>query len=126
MKGFSTFRMPKAVFYGNGALTNLGAQAALQGKKALIISDSIMEKLGNVDVCEKYLEEEGVSFVRYVEVNSEPTDVYVSEALAILKEQQCDLIVAVGGGSCLDVAKAVAVVATNGGYIGDYMGGKRK
>ena len=126
MKGFSTFRMPKAVIYGNGAITNLGAQAALLGKTALIISDSIMEKLGNVDTCENYLEKEGVSFVRYVEVNSEPTDVHVSEALAILKEKQCDLIVAVGGGSCLDVAKAVAVVATNGGYIGDYMGGKRK
>lgn len=126
MKGFSTFRMPKAVFYGNGSFTNLGEQAALLGKQALIISDSIMEKIGNVDSCEKYLEEAGVSFVRYVEVNSEPTDLYVSDALDILREHQCDLIVAIGGGSCLDVAKAVAVVATNGGYIGDYMGGKRK
>jgi alcohol dehydrogenase class IV len=61
-----------------------------------------------------------------LEVNSEPTDIYVSEALTICQEQQCDVVVAVGGGSCIDAAKAVAVVAANGGYIGDYMGGKKK
>jgi alcohol dehydrogenase class IV len=118
--------MPKAVFYGNDALTNLGEQAALLGKKALIISDNIMVKIGNVAKCQKYLEEAGLTFVRYVEVNSEPTDIHVVEALTIFQEQQCDVIVAIGGGSCLDVAKAIAVIATNGGYIGDYMGGKRK
>ena len=125
MKGFSTFRMPQVVFYGNDALKNLGEQAALLGKKALIISDRIMEKMGNLEKCQNYLEEAGVSYTSYTEVNTEPTDVHVSEALTIFQEEHCDLIVAIGGGSCLDVAKAVAVVATNGGYIGDYMGGKK-
>ncbi|MGG5252419.1 iron-containing alcohol dehydrogenase [Neobacillus sp. SM06] len=125
MKGFSEFRMPKAVFYGNHALSKLGEQAALLGKKALLISDRIMEKIGNLEKCQNYLEEAGVSYANYNEVNTEPTDVHVAEALTIFQKQQCDLIVAIGGGSCLDVAKAVAVVSTNGGYIGDYMGGKK-
>lgn len=125
MKGFSTFRMPKVVFYGNNALTNLGEQAAALGKKALIISDSIMEKIGNVAKCHQGLDQAGVSYANYLEVNTEPTDLHVSEALSIFQEQKCDVVVAIGGGSCLDVAKAVAVLAANGGYIGDYMGGKK-
>lgn len=126
MKGFSEFRMPKTVFYGNDSLTRLGEQAALLGKKVLIVSDKIMTQIGVVAKCQKYLEDAGIAYACYLEVNSEPTDTYVSEALTICKEQQCDVVAAVGGGSCIDAAKAVAVVASNGGYIGDYMGGKKK
>ena len=126
MKGFSEFRMPKTVFYGNDSLSKLGEQAALLGRKVLIVSDKIMTQIGVVAKCQKYLEDAGIAYACYLEVNSEPTDTYVSEALTICKEQQCDVIVAVGGGSCIDAAKAVSVVAANGGYIGDYMGGKKK
>ena len=125
MKGFAEFRMPKAVFYGNDSLSKLGEQVSLLGKKALIVSDRIMEKIGNVKKCQDLLDEAGIFHVEYLEVNSEPTDVHVEEALKICTDNQCDVIVAIGGGSCLDAAKAVAVVATNGGYIGDFMGGKR-
>ena len=58
-----------------------------------------MDKIGNVAKCEKCLEEAGVSFVRYVEVNSEPTDIHVSEALAVFQKHRCDVIVAIGGGT---------------------------
>jgi alcohol dehydrogenase class IV len=125
LKRFSEFRMPQAVFYGNDSLTKLGEQAALLGKKALIISDRIMEQIGNVKICQEQIEKAGLSSVCYLEVNSEPTDVHVSEALTICQDNQCNVIVAIGGGSCIDAAKAVAVLATNGGYIGDYFGGKK-
>lgn len=124
MKNFAEFRMPPAVFYGRNALTQLGEQALLLGKKALLVSDRVMEKIGTVERCQQYLTESGVSFVSYLDVNSEPTDIYVDEALRLFTENQCDLVIAVGGGSCIDTAKAVSVVAANGGYIGDYMGGK--
>nr|WP_026575744.1 iron-containing alcohol dehydrogenase [Bacillus sp. UNC438CL73TsuS30] len=126
MKGFAEFRMPKTVFYGEDSLTKLGEQAALLGKKALIVSDNIMNQIGVVESCRQLLEEAGMAYECYLEVNSEPTDTYVAEALTLCQEQQCDVVVAVGGGSCIDAAKAVVVVATNGGYIGDYMGGKKK
>jgi alcohol dehydrogenase class IV len=125
MNGFSVFRSPQSIFYGTDSLTKLGEQAALLGKKALIIGDRIMEQVGNVKRCQQYLNEAGVDSVSYCEVNSEPTDVHVSEALTFCLEHKCDVLVAIGGGSCLDAAKAVAVLATNGGYIGDYMGGKK-
>ncbi|MGX6443536.1 iron-containing alcohol dehydrogenase [Neobacillus sp. K501] len=125
MIGISDFRMPPVVTYGNDSLTKLGEIAAPLGKRALIISDRVMDQLGNVMRSQQFLEEAGVSSVCYLEVNTEPTDVHVEEALAVMMVNQCDVIVAVGGGSCLDAAKAVAVLATNGGFIGDYMSGKK-
>jgi alcohol dehydrogenase class IV len=122
---FAEFRMPPVVFYGRQSFAKVGEQAALLGKKALLISDRIMEKIGNVSQCQQYLQEAGVSSVTYLDVNSEPTDVHVAESLERLQRERCDVIVALGGGSCIDAAKAVAVIATNGGYIGDYMGGKK-
>ncbi|MET3317567.1 UNVERIFIED_ORG: alcohol dehydrogenase class IV [Peribacillus simplex] len=123
MGGYSEFRMPNSVIYGQNSLTQLGEQVVAHGNKVLLISDRIMEKIGLVKKCGKYLEGSDVSYVSYLDVNTEPTDLHINEALNLCLREQCDVIVAVGGGSCIDAAKAVAVVATNGGYIGDYMGG---
>ncbi|SEM93828.1 iron-containing alcohol dehydrogenase [Lihuaxuella thermophila] len=119
------FRVPPVILYGRGSLSQAGDQAASLGRRALIISDRVMEKLGYVKRCEQLLDQAGVSSVSYPDVNSETTDQHVAEALEILQQEKCDLLVAIGGGSCLDAAKAVSIVAKNGGYIRDYMGGKR-
>lgn len=118
---FSTVRMPKNIFYGKDAFKKTGEETALFGKKALIISDRIMEKLGYVQSCEDYLDESGVAHVKYLDIDSEPTDQFVYEALDLLKQESCDVAIALGGGSCIDTAKAVAVLSTNGGDISDYM-----
>lgn len=117
--------MPTEVFYGPDSLSRVGDTSTKFGKKVLLISDNIIEKMGYVKTVTRYLEEEGLTVYPYLGANSEPTDTYVDEALDILKENNCDVIVTIGGGSCLDTAKAVAVVATNGGYIGDYMKGNK-
>ncbi|UOF91361.1 iron-containing alcohol dehydrogenase [Fodinisporobacter ferrooxydans] len=124
MKTFAEFRVPQTVFYGRDSFSKVGEQAARLGNKVLLISDRIMEKIGNIERCQHFLKEAGIPYALYLDVNSEPTDVHVAESLAVFQQEQCDVIVAVGGGSCIDAAKAVAVLATNGGYIGDYMGGK--
>lgn len=121
---FVTFQTPRTIKFGKGALQSVGELAANKGKKALIVSDEIIEGLGFVEECKELLINKNIECAVYVGVSSEPTDTYVSEALEILEEEQCDLIISLGGGSCIDTAKAVAVVATNGGYIGDYMGGR--
>ncbi|MFD2210824.1 iron-containing alcohol dehydrogenase [Virgibacillus halophilus] len=125
MKGHAVLRMPKTIHYGSRAFEEVGVEAALRGKRALIISDGVMNKLGNVSVLQKYLTNERLSHVVYLGVVSEPTDVYVAEALALFRQEKCDVIISIGGGSCIDTAKAVSVLATNGGYIGDYMGGNK-
>ncbi|MEW9052024.1 MAG: iron-containing alcohol dehydrogenase [Neobacillus sp.] len=121
MEKFAVFRAPKSIFYGRNAFENVGKEAVIRGKKALIVSDEIMGKLGYVRNCQALLESQGVDSITYLGVASEPTDQYVSESVILFKQGECDLIISLGGGSCIDTAKAVAVLATNGGYIGDYM-----
>lgn len=125
MENYAVFRMPKTVNYGRNALETVGKEAALLGKKALIISDKVMDSLGYVSECREYLFKDGVKSEVYTGVESEPTDNYVEEGLAILKKENCNVIVSLGGGSCIDTAKAISILATNGGYIGDYMGGEK-
>lgn len=115
------FEMPQKLVYGKDALKNLGDCAKQHGDKVLIVSDQVMEKLGYLDTITKNLEQAGLPTVSYLGANTEPSDIYVDEALTLFNDNQCEVIVTVGGGSCIDTAKAVAVVATNGGYIGDYM-----
>lgn len=122
MVGCEMFRTPQLIVYARGAFERTGTEAALRGKKALIVSDGIMEALGNVGRCVELLKQENVESEVYTGVESEPTDTYVAEALALFNESGCDLIISLGGGSCIDTAKAVSVLAANGGFIGDYMG----
>ncbi|MGI8316943.1 iron-containing alcohol dehydrogenase [Halobacillus mangrovi] len=122
---YSVFRMPKTINYGPHAFKKVGEEAASKGKKALIISDKVMESLGYVEEGVEYLKNEQVDCEVYLGVESEPTDIYVEEALNLFKANHCDVVISLGGGSCIDTAKAVAVLATNRGYIGDYMGGRK-
>lgn len=125
MENYSIFQMPQNIVYGRGALEKVGKEASARGKKALIISDKTMDDLGYISECFDYLKKDGVSSEVYLGIDSEPSDKYVAESLALFQENSCDFIISLGGGSCIDTAKAVAVLATNGGYIGDYMGNKK-
>jgi alcohol dehydrogenase class IV len=125
MSSYSNFEMPQKVLYGRDSLSQLGKLASTLGSKALIVSDRIMEKVGYFEKCTSLLDAEGLRYASYLDANSEPTDAFIKDALDICKHENCDFVIAVGGGSCIDTAKAVAVVATNDGYIGDYMGGKK-
>ncbi|EMA6344311.1 iron-containing alcohol dehydrogenase [Bacillus cytotoxicus] len=121
MQEVAEFRMPKIVLYGRNSLEKLGEQASRLGRKAFIISDFIMGKLGYIDICIEQLKANKIEVVTYNNVNAEPTDVHVSEALRICMGEKCNFIIGLGGGSCIDAAKAVAVLATNGGKIEDYV-----
>ena len=125
MEQYVIFRSPQVTIYGRDAFSRVGVETALRGKKALIVSDGIMESLGYLEQCSRLLQEEKIESEAYTGVSSEPTDNYVEEALSLFKEKKCDVIISLGGGSCIDTAKAVAILATNDGYIGDYMGGAK-
>lgn len=121
MEECKAFQMPPTILYQRHSFKQVGKEAKMLGKKALIISDKIMQQLGYVDQCQQYLQAENIESVVFLGVDSEPTDEYVAQSLEQFKNEHCDLVVSLGGGSCLDTAKAVSLVATNGGYIGDYM-----
>ncbi len=117
----SEFRMPKSVLYGRNSLEKLGEQSKKLGKRAFIVTDTIMEKLGYIEKCIQQLNKKGITVSTYNKVDAEPTNVHVLEALSLCKEEKCDFIIGIGGGSCIDAAKAVAVLYTNGGEVEDYV-----
>lgn len=120
-KTIFTVHSPGTIIYGRNSFEEVGVYAQKLGTKVLIVSDPIMANLGFVDQCTSFIKAQGLNAVSYLGVTSEPIDTYVTEGLQLLESEQCDVIISVGGGSCIDTAKAIAVVATNGGYIGDYM-----
>jgi len=120
-KTIYTVHSPGTIVYGRDSFKEVGVYAKKLGTKALIISDPIMDRLGFVNQCSTFLRDNGLEALSYLGVTKEPVDTYVAEGLHILQSEGCDLIISVGGGSCIDTGKAIAVVATNGGYIGDYM-----
>ena len=120
-KTVNTFYSVPTMKYGVGSLDEVGNLAKNFGSKVLVVSDPVMEMLGVVDKCLTQLHDKGLETHVYLGVVSEPLDTYVDEGLALLQQGDCDVIVSIGGGSCIDTAKAISIVATNGGYIGEYM-----
>jgi alcohol dehydrogenase class IV len=121
----SALQMPRTILYGQNSFKKVGEETSKLGNKALIISDRIMQKLGYVEECQHHLTKAGVSTVTYLDIDSEPTDTFVYEALDKLNAESCNVIIGLGGGSCIDTAKAVAVLGTNGGSISDYMNSRK-
>ncbi|HEQ3525104.1 TPA: iron-containing alcohol dehydrogenase [Bacillus cereus] len=121
MQEVSEFRMPKSVLYGRNSLEKLGEQSKKLGKRAFIVTDTIMEKLGYIEKCIQQLNKKSITVSTYNKVDAEPTNIHVLEALSLCKEEKCDFIIGIGGGSCIDAAKAVAVLYTNGGEVEDYV-----
>lgn len=116
------FIVPGKIISGSGALE--AAESALKafGKKALIVTDKVMMDLGNCAKVEAALKDEGIDYVIYSDITGEPTDVMIDGGVKVYKENGCDFIVALGGGSPIDSMKAIASLIENGGSISDYMG----
>jgi alcohol dehydrogenase len=119
-----SFSIPQNIIAGAGSLKRLGEAAQkINGKKGLIISGPHLNKIGVVDTCAEYLKAAGVDADRFTEVEANPSVDTVEKATEKFKSSGADFIVAIGGGSPMDVAKAVGVVASYGGSITDYEGG---
>lgn len=116
------FIMPKQVFYGQNALTDAASSISALGSKALVVTDPMMVKLGNVKLVTDILDKNNISFFVFDKITGEPTDKMIEEGLAEYKKESCDFLIAVGGGSPIDSMKAIGAVATSGGSINDYLG----
>ncbi len=116
------FKVPPLVVCGPGAAKEAGSHAKGLGKKALIVTDIALEKLGLLDEVRNSLEIAGVPFAVYNKVITEPTMGFVEEGLKVFKEVQAEFLIAVGGGSPIDAAKAIGALAMNPGRISDFAG----
>lgn len=118
-----TFSVPQNIIVGKGSLAKLPEVAEkLGGKKAFIISGPHLNKMGIVQSCADAMKAKGIESSVFTETEGNPSVETVDKASAAYKESGADFIVALGGGSPMDVAKAVGVVAKYGGSITEYEG----
>ena len=117
------YHVPWALVFHKGSRFGVANHAkSLSITKPLIVTDDYYHSVGgSVDVEESF-SNAGMDYALFYKIFSEPTATDVEGALATFKENQCDGVVCIGGGSAIDAAKAVAVMTTNPGTIADYMG----
>ncbi len=121
-----SFLVPPALIFGSGASEKVGEEIGKLGvKKGLIVTDEVLLKLGILEGIEQALTQARIQFEIYSGVFTEPTVEFVEEGLKAYKENGCDFLLAVGGGSAIDTTKAIAVMATNPGSIENYQGANK-
>ena len=118
----SVFLAPKTIISGKDALKESEKQLVKLGKKAFIVTDSTMVKLGNVSLLQNVLDKNDIGYHIFDEVNYEPDDIIVTKAAKVYKETGCDHLIALGGGSPIDTAKAISLLLDNDAPLNSYMG----
>ncbi|MGL4847617.1 MAG: iron-containing alcohol dehydrogenase [Clostridium sp.] len=118
------YYMPTKLLFGKGQLGNLHKEN-LPGKKALIVisAGKSTRKFGYLEKLENELKLANVSYVVFDEVQPNPTLENVRSGAKIIRENNCDFVIGLGGGSSIDAAKSIAVMATNEGDYWDYISG---
>ena len=118
---FSYF-LPVNIVFGSGKVKKAGELTKPYGKKALIVTGrSSAKKSGIYDKVKDSLEAAGLTTVMYDKVSQNPLTTTAEEGAAFAKENHCDVVVAIGGGSIMDCAKAIAFLSKNKGDINDYI-----
>ncbi|MCI5742807.1 iron-containing alcohol dehydrogenase [Phocaeicola faecicola] len=116
--------IPTRILFGCGEIKKLATET-LPGKKAMIVisAGTSMKKYGYLDKVIGLLVENDVAAIVYDKILPNPIKAHVMEAAAICREQGCDFIIGLGGGSSIDSAKAIAVMACNEGDFWNYVTG---
>jgi len=119
----SIYYIPSINLLGRGCLNEVkNPIKSLGAKKAFVVSDKFLSSNGTVKKVTDLLSEIGIEFIIYDDVKPNPTVNNVNNGLKILKEENCDFVITIGGGSPQDCGKAISILATNGGVTKDYEG----
>lgn len=114
--------LPTRNLFGEDSVKEAGTlMQSLGGKKIMIVTDSFLAKT-MARCIQKILTDAGLESIVFGGAEPNPKDVNVVEGLKIFNQNQCDAIISLGGGSSHDCAKAIGLVASNGGEIKDYEG----
>lgn len=118
-------RLPPVIHAGGGAARQLAPEAARLGRRPLLVTDAGVRSAAFLPVLLDGLQAAGLVVAVFDAIPGEPTTDDVAAGLAALRAHGADSLVAIGGGSVLDTAKALAVMATHPGDVADYMGADR-
>ncbi len=116
MKNFDYF-FPTRMIFGIGKFETLGEEVAALGKRAMIVTYPNKSLAGFVDQAVDLLKKSGVTSVIFNEAQANPDRKVVNRGRDLARKEQCDVIIGLGGGSPMDVAKAIAVVAVENADI---------
>jgi 4-hydroxybutyrate dehydrogenase len=118
------YNFPPAIHFGWGEAENVAGHVKdLKGTKVLIVTDEGCRKVGLLKDVVASLEGEGVPYEAFDGVQPNPTDTNVMEGLSVYREAGCDTVLAVGGGSPIDAAKGVILMANHPGRLEEYYRG---
>jgi alcohol dehydrogenase len=119
-----TYSIPTKIFFGPGSLNEL-SKIPLPGAKALVVISAgpSMKKHGYLDRVLQLLQSSGTETVVFDKVLPNPIRRHVMEGAELARKEHCDCVIALGGGSSIDSAKSIAVMAKNSGDYWDYISG---
>ncbi len=118
----NSYYLPTRILFGQNALQELHNQD-LPFKKALIVTTNgqSVKKYGYLDMLIEELKQAKIKYVLFDRIKGNPTHESVMEGSRICREEGCDVVIGLGGGSPIDAAKAIACMATNDGDLWRYL-----
>lgn len=123
MSNNASFFMPSVSLFGAGVLSELADRVtSLGGAKPLIVTDKGMTELGYTKQVTDLLDKADIQYEVFDETIPNPTDENVVAGVKAYQNNQCDMLISLGGGSAHDCCKAVGLLVSNGGEIADYEG----
>ncbi len=123
MNRITSFRTIPRIVMGPGALNQLADEVgALKAKKVLIVTDQGLIEAGLVKQAQAVLEKAGIKYGVFGDVEADPRYEIVADCVEMIRNENADLIIGLGGGSPIDIAKVSAVMVTNEGPISEYFG----
>jgi len=123
MRKIFSFTGAKKIVFGNGSILSLaGHIKEHHSQNPLVVIDKNIAKTGLQEKIASILVSDGIKFTIYDKVEPEPRIELADEGAELAIKNKCDSVIGIGGGSAMDVAKAIAVIATNKGAAADYLG----
>jgi alcohol dehydrogenase len=117
---------PKKILFGKGTIEKIGEEMRVFGRRVMLVCGrKSMRRSGVLEKVESLLRSNNLEIILYESVPPEPSLQVVDEGLKRAREYGCEVVVGLGGGSVMDVAKAVAGLFRDGGKAIDYQSGRK-
>jgi alcohol dehydrogenase class IV len=111
------FATANRIIFGSGKICEIGEIAKQEGSNALVVCGSSIDRYSTLN---SSLVDHGINYFSY-SVNSEPTTDIVRNGIELCRQERCDLVIGIGGGSVIDTGKAIALLSANEGDVYDYL-----
>lgn len=114
------FSLKTAIISGEGSLTKIGSICQQYGANAFLVYDPFLKGSDTIDRVTDLLGQQNIQVTEFYDVVPNPRNTTIDRGIEICRKKGCDVVLAIGGGSAIDTAKAIALVAVNGGTCWEY------